>query len=346
MIIKEAGTSYDKDKIAITTICSHSSLQIFHGARQEGFRTIGICTKERKKLYSSFPLASPDRLIVVEQFSDLLKDHIQEELLQENAIIIPHGSFVEYVGAKEILSSFCVPIFGNKAVLRWESDRNKQREWLVEAKITVPKAYTDLSSIDVPVIAKLSGAKGGKGLVSARNGQELSSKLDNKILDHYTIQEYIFGTRYYPHYFYSQIHSRLEILGIDRRDETDIDEIYRYNDLIDHPPTYVVVGNRPLVVRESLLEKIMNYGEGLVETSRRLFSPGLFGPFCLEMVCTSAMEFVAFEVSARIVAGTNLYPLGSPYSPYYFAEEMSTGRRIAREIREAVTQSRLEEVIS
>ncbi len=346
MTNKKIGTDYDQEKISIATICSHSSLQIFHGARQEGFRTIGICTKERESLYSSFPLASPDRLIIVERFTDLLQDNIQEELLRENAIIIPHGSLIEYVGANEILSSFCVPLFGNKEVLPWESDRAKQREWMLAADIAVPKVYSDLSSVDGPVIAKLSGAKGGRGLVSARNGQELATKLDAKMLDDYTIQEYIFGCRYYPHYFYSPIRSRLEMLSIDRRDETDIDEIYRYNGFIDRPPSYVVVGNRPLVVRESLLGKIINYGEGLVEASRRLFSRGLFGPFCLEMVCKADMEFVAFEVSARIVAGTNLYPLGSPYSPYYFAEEMSTGRRIAREIREAVTQNRLEEIIS
>ena len=346
MINKKIAADYDTEKISIATICSHSSLQIIHGARQEGFRTIGICTKEREKLYSSFPLASPDRLIVVEQFADMLQDNIQEELLRENTIIIPHGSFVEYVGAEEILSSFHVPCFGNKEVLPWESDRAKQREWMLSADIAVPKAYSGLSSVDGPVVAKLSGAKGGRGLVSARNGQELAAKLGVKMLDQYTIQEYIFGTRYYPHYFYSQIHSRLEMLGIDRRDETDIDEIYRHSDFINRPPSYVVVGNRPLVVRESLLGKIMDYGEGLVEASRRLFPPGLFGPFCLEMVCKADMEFVAFEVSARIVAGTNLYPLGSPYSPYYFAEEMSTGRRIAREIREAVTQNRLKEIIS
>ena len=34
---------YDKKQIKIATICSHTSLQIFHGARQEGIKTIGIC---------------------------------------------------------------------------------------------------------------------------------------------------------------------------------------------------------------------------------------------------------------------------------------------------------------
>ncbi|MCE8422564.1 MAG: DUF1246 domain-containing protein, partial [Candidatus Methanoperedens sp.] len=34
---------YDKDALAITTVCSHSSLQIFDGARNEGFLPIGSC---------------------------------------------------------------------------------------------------------------------------------------------------------------------------------------------------------------------------------------------------------------------------------------------------------------
>ena len=33
---------YDKDNLAIATVCSHSSLQIFAGAKKEGFKTVGI----------------------------------------------------------------------------------------------------------------------------------------------------------------------------------------------------------------------------------------------------------------------------------------------------------------
>ncbi|MDD1734846.1 MAG: DUF1246 domain-containing protein, partial [Methanothrix sp.] len=41
--IQEIIRGYDKDDLTIATICSHSSLQIFHGAREEGFKTLGIC---------------------------------------------------------------------------------------------------------------------------------------------------------------------------------------------------------------------------------------------------------------------------------------------------------------
>ena len=39
-------SSLDPSKITIATVCSHTSLQIFHGARKEGFRTLGIAVGE------------------------------------------------------------------------------------------------------------------------------------------------------------------------------------------------------------------------------------------------------------------------------------------------------------
>ncbi|MEM4959197.1 MAG: DUF1297 domain-containing protein, partial [Nanopusillaceae archaeon] len=53
-----------------------------------------------------------------------------------------------------------------------------------------------------------------------------------------------------------------------------------------------------------------------------------------------------FEFSGRIVAGTNLYVNGSPYTYLYWDEPMSVGRRIAREIRLAVEKNRLSSVIT
>jgi len=59
------GILSDYKDFKIATICSHSSLQIFKGARQEGVKTIGIVQKDRRKLYESFPLARPDEFIEV-----------------------------------------------------------------------------------------------------------------------------------------------------------------------------------------------------------------------------------------------------------------------------------------
>ena len=52
MVSRKAISSIHEDykDIVIATVCSHSSLQIFHGARQEGFRTLGIAIGDRKSV--------------------------------------------------------------------------------------------------------------------------------------------------------------------------------------------------------------------------------------------------------------------------------------------------------
>jgi 5-formaminoimidazole-4-carboxamide-1-(beta)-D-ribofuranosyl 5'-monophosphate synthetase len=85
-------------------------------------------------------------------------------------------------------------------------------------------------------------------------------------------------------------------------------------------------------------------GEDVVKVSKEMCPPGLFGPFCLETVITPDMEIVTFEISARIVAGTNPYVHGSPYTWLKYNEPMSTGRRIAREIKLAIQQNKLDRI--
>lgn len=325
---------------AVGTICSHSALQIFHGAKTEGLPTLGICEPDRVDLYKSFPRAKPDQLLVVDDYEEILSEQFQRKLMEKNVIIVPHGSFVEYVGAYRLLTEFEVPVFGNKYTLQWESDRASERRWLELAGITVPENYESPEEIEGTSIVKFSGAKGGEGFFLVDSEEDFHHKIDDPDRD-YTIQEWIEGTRYYPHYYYSPIEDRLEILGIDRRDESNVDEYYRAG---RGDKSFVVVGNKPLVARESLLPQLYEMGKSLVNASKKLFDPGIFGPFCLETICTDHLEFVTFEVSGRIVAGTNLYPEGSPYSTYYYDEPMSTGRRIAREIKNAAESGNLSEI--
>ncbi len=355
-------TMYDASNLTIGTICSHSALQIFHGARQEGFKTVGICTKERRTLYESFTLACPDRFVLVDEFRDILKPSVQKVLKKLNTIIIPHGSFVEYVGPENLENTFAIPLFGNRKTLEWERDRQKQREWLTEAGLQLPKEYLHPSDIDGPVFVKFAGAKGGRGFFTARSEQELDHKLKEKVQQgllnatdrqQIAIQEFLPGVRYYPHYFYSlfaqdrqDTSSRVELLSMDKRIEP-IDESYR--GLPEIPEAffdYTVTGNQSVVIRESLLPRILEMGINTVNASIALFPPGMVGAFCLETIYHPNRGFTVFEVSARIVAGTNLYPHGSPYSYYLFNEPMSTGRRIAREINQAITAERLEQVLS
>jgi 5-formaminoimidazole-4-carboxamide-1-(beta)-D-ribofuranosyl 5'-monophosphate synthetase len=85
-------------------------------------------------------------------------------------------------------------------------------------------------------------------------------------------------------------------------------------------------------------------GEKVVEKSLELFG-GMIGPFCLECIVTDNLNVKVFEISSRIVAGTNPFISGSPYSDL-LEPGVSTGRRIAQEIRLAKDQNRLGEILS
>ena len=86
----------------ICTLGSHTALQIMKGAKDEGMETILICTKDRKSFYDRFPIV--DEYIIVDSYKDLLNDEVQDKLIAENAVLIPHGSLVEYVGAQNSLN--------------------------------------------------------------------------------------------------------------------------------------------------------------------------------------------------------------------------------------------------
>lgn len=360
--IERIFQKYDKNKIAIGTLCSHSALQIFHGARLEGFKTVGICTKDRMEMYNAFPQAKPDEFIIVDRFSDVLKEEFQERLRKKNVIVIPHGSFVEYVGPKNIEEKFLVPMFGNRKTLAWESDRRMQDRWLSESGVNVPKVFKSPSEIKGKVFVKYFGAKGGRGFFTASSETEFNKKLKEKVSrgiiseedsKRITIQEFLPGIRYYLQFFYSLFEAsvgqidkgRIELLGVDKRMEV-IDESYRgLPDVPEEFLDYTVTGNFPIVIRESLMPEVMRMGVDVVKKSQDLFRPGMLGAFCLETMYHPNSGFKVFEISARIVAGSNLYSAGSPYSHYIYQEPMSTGRRIAREIRLGLKGKRIEEIL-
>ncbi|MFH0868299.1 MAG: formate--phosphoribosylaminoimidazolecarboxamide ligase [Candidatus Woesearchaeota archaeon] len=329
----------------IATVGSHSALQILKGAKDEGFSTICICLKNRVKPYKSFNVA--DEIITIDSWKDLPK--IEKKLIEENAIIIPHASFIAYMG-HESVEKLKVPYFGNKKILKYESDRNLQRRWMKDSNIRVPIIFKDPKDIDRSVIVKFHGARGGKGYFLAKNYEDFKEKIKNHPGMEYVIQEYIIGVPIYIHYFYSPLTDEIELMSFDKRYESNVDSIGRISArdqmaLKNVDPSYVIVGNMPLVVRESFLPEIFAMGERVVKQSKKIVPRGLFGPFCLETIFTPEEQIYVFEISARIVAGTNPYIDGSPYTWLKYNEPMSTGRRIAREIKLAIEQNKLNEIL-
>lgn len=337
----------------IATLGSHTALQILKGAKDEGFKTLCICQKGQDIAYRSFQVA--DEIIMVDSFKNFFQ--IEEELVKRNAILIPHGTFVSALGWEKV-QDIKVMHYGSKGILEWEANRLKSREWLHKAGLHQPHVFKTPEEIDRPVIIKFHGAGGGRGYFIANSTEEFYERLQKyPRKEGYVIQEYIVGVPIYMHFFYSVLHNELELMGFDKRYESNADSIGRIaaKDQLDANilTSYTITGNMPLVIRESILPEVFGMGQGVVDESRKLtdyktgeeIKKGLYGPFCLEAILDPELNFFVFEISARIVAGTNPYVHGSPYTWLRYNEPMSTGRRIAREVKQAIESDRLSEVL-
>ena len=337
---------------SIATLGSHCALQVMKGAKDEGLKTLLVCEKRRESLYRRFNFI--DEFILVDSFVDILDQKISSVLEQNNSILIPHGTLIAQMNTEQI-ESIKTPVFGNKMILKWEADRKLKEQLMHEAKLDVPKSIVSPSEINTLVIAKRHGAAGGKGYFLATSEQEYNKKRDKLIeqgiingdSDLY-IQEYASGVLAYLQYFYSPLNEKLEFFGVDKRHESDIDALARIPADVqmnsDKVPSFNVIANSPLVLRESLLDEVYSMGERFVDASKKLVSPGMNGPFCIEGVYDENATFKTFEFSARIVAGTNIYMDGSPYSTLLYDEPMSMGRRIAREVKLASEGNQLDKI--
>jgi 5-formaminoimidazole-4-carboxamide-1-(beta)-D-ribofuranosyl 5'-monophosphate synthetase len=348
---------YDQKKLAVGTLGSHSSLNIFKGAKEEGFRTVCICKEKDAIMYKKYPLV--DKLIIVNNFTELLNEELQEKLRKLNVVLIPHGSFTAYLSTEELTDNLFVPMLGNRQLLHWEANRKEQEEWLRQAGLRLPAVFKTPEDIDRLIIAKLPGAKGGRGYFLANSPKAFHKKFDEMVkrglmskddLDKIHLQEYALGVNAYPSYFSSILNNDVELLAMDRRYESAVDSIGKIpaeEQLeINVIPTYTVVGNFPIVLRESLLPEIIRMGENVHKKAIELAPPGIIGPFCLETVITDDLKIFTFEISARIVAGTNVGIGTSPYAYLRYGENMYMGRRIALELKNAIKQERLNEVVA
>ncbi len=337
---------------SIATLGSHCSLQVLKGAKDEGLQTILVCEKKREKLYRRFPFI--DELILVDSFKEVLDGKCQKKLQENNAILIPHGTLVAQMSSEEI-ESIKTPVFGNKWILRWESDRVMKEKLMREATLPMPNPVSSPKEIKKLVIVKRQGAAGGKGYFMASSEEDYNTKREQLILEKVIskdeplyIQEYAAGVLAYLTFFYSPLREELEFFGVDQRHESDIEGLARIpaqQQLNSQKvPSFNVIGNSPLVLRESLLDEVYTMGENFVKAAKRVVAPGMNGPFCIEGVYDENAKFTSFEFSARIVAGSNIYMDGSPYYSLLFNETMSMGKRIAREIKNATASNELDKI--
>jgi 5-formaminoimidazole-4-carboxamide-1-(beta)-D-ribofuranosyl 5'-monophosphate synthetase len=365
----------------VATVGSHSAIDIADGAATEGLPTLVLAQAGREATYARYfrTVRGPkgdrqrgcvDEVWVYPKFSDLAAPDEQEKLRRKGALLVPNRAFSSYVPLDTIENDFRVPIFGSRSMLRIEerAERENYYTLLEQAGVPTPRRLAGPEAIDRLAIVKLPHASRRleRGFFTAASAEEYREKSERLLaagtilaadLAAARIEEYVLGPVFNFNFFFSPLAPRaygLELLGVDERRESDLDGLVRLPaaQQLALPeaariPQYTVVGHGTLTVRESLLEEIFRLAEKFVDASRRRYPPGILGPFCLQTCLDKEGRPSVFDVAARIGGGTNVHlGVGHPYGNALWRSPMSSGRRVAVELRRASAEGRLSEVLT
>lgn len=372
---------YDQMKLRIGMTASHSALDICDGAIEEGFPTVAYCQSGREKLYSEYfrtqrsssgrvKRGMVDKAVTLERFDGILDPQFQSAMRDRNMIFIPNRAFTSYCNIDAIENDFKIPMFGSRSMLRME-ERTEEFDyyWLLDkAGLPAPEPIHDPQDIDCLTIVKLHHAekKLERGFFTCASYEEYLQKskellsqgvIDQSSLETARIERYVIGPVFNLNFFYSPLEeemSKLELLGVDWRFESSLDGHVRLPapqqmTMPSHQqiPEMTVVGHNTATIRESILERAFEIGEKFVKASKEHYNPGVIGPFCLQTCIDKDMNFHIYDVAPRIGGGTNVHVnVGHPYGNSLWRRPMSTGRRIALEIRRAAEQDRLLEILT
>jgi 5-formaminoimidazole-4-carboxamide-1-(beta)-D-ribofuranosyl 5'-monophosphate synthetase len=353
---------YDLKNITIGTIGSHSALEIMDGAKDENLKTVCICQKGRELPYQRFKRLT-DEIILLDKFSDMLNREIQEKLVHLNTIMIANRAFTAYLGYDNIENNLEIPIFGNRHLLRAEERTAKRNQYflLEKANIRHPRIYTKSLQIDGLAMVKVQEAKRKleRAFFMVSSYEDYLKKAKLKIkqglinqddLDSAIIEEYVIGTYFNFNFFYSPMRGETEFLGIERRLQTNLNDFTtsvpaRQQMEIDVELQNIEIGHTPASIRESLLEKVFKMGDDFTALVKREYPPGIIGPISLQSIVTVELDLVVYDVSLR-VPGNPIMATTSPYTKYYYGHTMGVGRRIAMEVKNAIEQQKLAEIVT
>lgn len=345
----------------IAVLGSHSALEIMDGAKDEGFRTTVYCQRGRHVPYQRFSRVA-DNVVILDRFADMANKEHQHHIRTEQNIVVPHRSLAVYLGYDTLENDFALPIFGNRRLFRAEERSEKRGQYfmLKSAGLRLPRIYEKPQDIDGPCIVKVQekSRKLERAFFIVSSPSDYTKKsqrmIDSDIIDHAglelaSIEELAIGTYMNFNYFASPIKDRVDFMGIERRLQTNIMD---FNALpaaqqaqIDVELQNIEVGHTPASARESLLNAIFDMGDRFVEASKRDHAPGVIGPFSLQSVITKNLEMVVYDVSLR-VPGNPILATTTPYTKYQYGETFGVGRRIAMEMRWAIEQDRLADIIT
>lgn len=313
-----------------------------------------------------------DETILVDSFQNVLDESVQEKLKNMNTVFVHNRYFwVYFDDFSRVENDFHVPIFGSRTLLKIEERDQPYNQYhlLQDAGIRTPKIYESADDIDRLCLVKAAEAERGFEraffLVSSKEeweskGAELEAA--GKVSKDWrtaTIEEFVVGAPVNFNYFYSPLSGELELMGTDTRRQTNLDGFLRMTAdqqaeaMKEVPLKMIENGHIACTVKESILEKAFDLGEKFVAQCKKLpkeldpSGKGMIGPFALQgaVVAEEGREdIVIFDVSFRIPGSPGTF--ATPYTRYLYGDTMSVGERIGMELRAAVEQGRVEEVVT
>jgi 5-formaminoimidazole-4-carboxamide-1-(beta)-D-ribofuranosyl 5'-monophosphate synthetase len=360
--IKQVIKKYNPKEIRIGVLGSHSALEIASGAKQEGLETVVVCQRGREKTYAKYYKNLFDHMLMLDKFSEITSEANVKKLVDLNTVFVPNRSFSVYAGYEAIENQFTVPLMGNRSMLRTE-ERNTPRNQLYllqKAGIATPKTFKSPSEIDRLAIVKVPEKQRAieRAFFYASSPEEYEKTAQKRIkqdiitaeaLKNSVIEEYVLGAKFNANLFWSPLTDEIDLLGFDRRIQTDLDGVL---DLpaqeqldLNIPTQNIEIGHMGATMRESQIEKIFEAAEKFVNTCKKEYPPGMVGLFALQGAVTKDLDFYVFDVSPRVPGCPCVEPT-SPYMKYKYGVEVGPGRRVAMEVKRALKEGRLGEVVT
>jgi len=376
--VARALATYDRSRLTLCSIGSHSALEVAYGARAAGLRNLVVTATGREQTYArhfavhATPVARGcvDAVLEVGSFPEILREDVQQKLLRENVLFVANRSFEVYLRQKhtydEIEERMLVPFFGNRRLLRAEERAEKGRinqyELMQRAGIRYPRQFASADEIDRLVMVKAPHARVSFEraffLVSSpseyqRTGRRLIDEgvLTAQALATAVIEEYALGPSVNLNFFYSPLLGELELCGTDTRRQTNLEGFRSlppsaFEAVRDIAMSLEEAGHVAVTILESMLEPAFEMGERFVAAAREISPPGVIGPFALQCIIAAGppKELICYDVSLRIPGspGTRY----TPYSAYRWGRDVSVGERIAMEVVMARDTDRLEDVLT
>jgi 5-formaminoimidazole-4-carboxamide-1-(beta)-D-ribofuranosyl 5'-monophosphate synthetase len=351
------------EKITLSMVGSHSALDVCRGAKEEGFRTLVFCEPGREKTYKKHFKNIVDEAMLIGNFSDVAgKDAIQL-MKSRNSVFVPNRSFEAYMNFDyDTIEKMDISFFGNRKLLRIEERTEKKGQYYLMKKsgIRFPKQFASPEDIDRVVIVKASESERNfqREFFFASSTEDFSKKSKDiiakgkateKSIENSVIEEFVLGVPVNFNFFYSPLKEELDLMGTDFRRQTSLDGFLRLPAeqqlLLKEKPQFKEAGHVAATVLESMLEKAFEAGESFVNACKEF--GGIIGPFALQSLIVPGPpkeDIVVYDISPRIPGSPGT--MFTPYTHYKYGQNISVGKRIAMEIKEASKNGDMQKITS